>query len=157
MSSSSSFLGYLLGAPLQCHVMGLQGNLQRLITENQLNREWEGDGVAATSVQILADGVPPCNAHVVVWTNVFPHLQSQDGGGVWPRSLAGNLYAWFKPSNKKSLDSHGTWWRPQTFLALELVLPLHLDRETICNITHYWIHPSSLPTSELNQSTREAV
>lgn len=66
MSSSSSFLGYLLGAPLQSHVMGLQGNLQRLITENQLNREWEGDGVAATSVQILADGVPPCNAHVVV-------------------------------------------------------------------------------------------
>ena len=62
----------------------LQGNLQSPATENLTVMEME-EGLATTSIWILADGVHTCFAQVAIPTNGFAHLQNQvrDTQGNW--------------------------------------------------------------------------
>lgn len=71
----------------------------------QSPRSWlwwrKREGLATTSIWILADGVPTCSAQVVVPVSSSAHLQNQVGGGLWPGNSAGYRSVWFGCSDEE--------------------------------------------------------
>lgn len=78
---------------------GLQGILQGSFTGNLSVMEKE-DGLASTSIQVLADWIHIWRAQVVVPTNSFTYLHNSVSVTPWPGSLMRCSSSWFRFFNE---------------------------------------------------------
>lgn len=86
--------------PLRSHSHGIVGNIWGSTSVN-CDRKG-GMDLQDPTTWILADWAPTCSTQLAFSTSSFAHLNSQDGGTIWPWNSVGYRFAWFR-STKKDL------------------------------------------------------